>query len=391
MEINRNNYGAFFLDYWESNLDPRGLKALTLFLEKNPDLQDEFLDFGHSVDSKLTDDDDLIFPNKRLLKKIQVEAHGEINQHNWEQYVIAHLEHDLNPSQIMLFEDFLSSNPQIAGEVELFKKTYLKPDQHIVYDQKGALKRRAIPVWWSLPAVKWGVSSAAILLIALSLVWNTPEIRIKDTGTPQLTESQAIENINGNVPLTVEEEENNTTVVNPSSQQPFEIARFEPSEKMKPAVPSSQKPEESFPVQSVTELRQELPITGLSSRNLPGSIPVNNLQATAITQRDEFGQVFEFLLIRDGLTYVDDQPQSNIGRMIAAIGNQLPGNRPKPVENLFNPVLAAVAETGKTILTNTSEILPVYQTTEDSGRKETYFAVSENFNIRLSRSKTAEP
>ncbi len=387
MEINRNNYGAFFLDYWESNLDSRGKEALTLFLEKNPELQDEFLDFSHSNNSKLTDDDDLIFPNKRFLKKIQVNAFGEINQHNWEQYVIGYLEHDLNPSQIKLYEDFISSNPQIAGEVELFRKTYLKPDHQIVFDQKGTLKRKAIPTWRGLPLLRWGISGAAVVLIVLSLLWNTSDILLKDSETPQLTEIQATQDINDRI-LSSEEEDNTTAVIPPALKQ-IEIARLEPPEVIRPAAVSSQKLEESLSVQAGREIRQESTLISLNSRSSPESIPVTNLRSTAIEQREEFAQIFEFLLIRDGLTY--DQPQSTFERMITSIGKQFSGNRQKPVENLINPVIAAVAQTGKSFLTTTSELLPVYQTLEDTGRKETYFEVGENFNIRRSRNKTTEP
>lgn len=389
MEINRNNYGAFFLDYWESNLDSRGKEALTMFLEKNPELQDEFLDFSHSYNSKLTDDDDLIFPNKRFLKKIQVNAFGEINQHNWEQYVIGYLEHDLNPSQIKLYEDFISSNPQIAGEVDLFRKTYLKPDHQIVFDQKGTLKRKVIPVWWSSSIVKLGVSAAAIILIALSLFWNTSDRRLKEIETPQLTESQIIPDIISDI--LPPEEDKNTTEVGFSALEPVEIARLEPPEVIRPAAVSSQKLEESLSVQAGREIRQESTLISLNSLSSLETIPVTYFLSHAIEPRDEFSQVFDFLLIRDGLIYDNDQSRSTIGRLIAAVGNQFSGNRQKPVENLINPVIAAVAQTGKSFLTTTSELLPVYQTLEDTGRKETYFEVGENFNIRRSRNKTTEP
>ena len=45
MNINQNNYEAFFLDYWENTLSEQDRHALEGFLLENPDLQDEFLDF----------------------------------------------------------------------------------------------------------------------------------------------------------------------------------------------------------------------------------------------------------------------------------------------------------------------------------------------------------
>jgi len=89
MQINRNNYGAFFLDYWESNLDEQGREALALFLEKNPDLQDEFFGFKTAAKTLLAAEAQLIFPGKQRLKKIAVQPVDEITQDNFEQYIVA--------------------------------------------------------------------------------------------------------------------------------------------------------------------------------------------------------------------------------------------------------------------------------------------------------------
>ncbi len=45
MSINRNNYEAFFLDYFEGRLPEEGKEELMRFLELNPDLKKEFEGF----------------------------------------------------------------------------------------------------------------------------------------------------------------------------------------------------------------------------------------------------------------------------------------------------------------------------------------------------------
>ncbi len=45
MDINRNNYEAYFLDYRENNLTPGQVAELLVFLEQNPDLKEEFESF----------------------------------------------------------------------------------------------------------------------------------------------------------------------------------------------------------------------------------------------------------------------------------------------------------------------------------------------------------
>jgi hypothetical protein len=126
MQINRNNYGAFFLDYWESNLDDQGREALALFLEENPDLQDEFFDFKSAAGTLLASKDQLVFPGKQRLKKIIVQSVDEIDQDNFEQYIIAFLENDLTEDQLNVFDRFRLANPEINNEIELYKKAYLK-------------------------------------------------------------------------------------------------------------------------------------------------------------------------------------------------------------------------------------------------------------------------
>ncbi|MDA3823594.1 MAG: hypothetical protein PF450_13425, partial [Bacteroidales bacterium] len=65
MDINRNNYEVFFLDYAEGNLSADQEEILHRFLKFNPDLSAELETFSiHPLESNLEE-----FPNKNLLKK----------------------------------------------------------------------------------------------------------------------------------------------------------------------------------------------------------------------------------------------------------------------------------------------------------------------------------
>ena len=66
MSINRHNYEAYFLDYYEKNLNPAQVKELMSFLDHNPDLKDEFNDFELI---SLESDNQVSFPSKQSLKK----------------------------------------------------------------------------------------------------------------------------------------------------------------------------------------------------------------------------------------------------------------------------------------------------------------------------------
>lgn len=387
MEINRNNYGAFFLDYWESTLDHHGQQALSLFLDENPDLHDEFLDFRHVADSHLSAENGLVFPAKKSLKKMQVTAIGEINQFNWENFIIAALEKDLTPSQVKLYEEFVKLNPQIAGEIELFKKTYLKPDPGITFNLKGNLKHKAIPVWWSSPAVRWGLSIAALLLIAFSLFWNVIDFASHRNEKPFYVETPVQPGLDKEPVL--------KTIIEPDvhslpdgqieAEQPE--TREETAFSVQPTMGITGKAYE----QPAINLRTDNALTALKGLSVSRTIPQPNFSSDDIRMRYEMTQVFDYLIIRDGLAFETNDEKGAADKLIAGIGNLISGRRQRQVESILNPMVSTVAEKSQGILTFAADVLPFYATKDEEGRKETYFALSDNFNIRLSRSRAGEP
>jgi hypothetical protein len=168
MIINRNNYKTYFLDFWEASLEEKDKTALLLFLEKNPDLQNEFLDFKAALDITIPRVTHLEFPNKKDLKKVEIQSVGEINQMNWENWVIAHLEGELTFEQEQAYQNFVKANPQVETEIDLYRKAYLKLDKSIVFPYKSELKRRQIPIL-SFGRVKAWQAVAAVLAIAFAL------------------------------------------------------------------------------------------------------------------------------------------------------------------------------------------------------------------------------
>ncbi len=145
MEITRNNYEAFFLDYYEGTLSPAQTEALYLFLEQNPDLQAEFNAFENI---RLTPDDTVHFPGKHLLKKNSIRSTGSITAANYEHYFVAAAEGELNADESDLLQRFLEKNPHLTKELAIIRATHLVPDLRITYPYKHALRRKApgIPV-----------------------------------------------------------------------------------------------------------------------------------------------------------------------------------------------------------------------------------------------------
>ncbi len=131
MNINKNNYEAFFLDYHEGNLTPQQVVDLLFFVEMNPELKEEFEGFENFT---IEDFPSVEFEYKSSLKK-------EITLDNREVYFIKSVENTLNTSEKSLLDIFLKQNPQFMVEYELFQKTKLAADKSVVFENKNSLKK----------------------------------------------------------------------------------------------------------------------------------------------------------------------------------------------------------------------------------------------------------
>jgi hypothetical protein len=134
MNINKNNYEAFFLDYHEGNFSPQQVADLLLFIEQNPELREEFESFENIT---LEDSSDFTFENKSGLKK-------EITLENKDEYFIRSIENTLSPGEKILVTDFIKQHPHYSNDLELFQKTKLVADASIVFENKEALKKTVV-------------------------------------------------------------------------------------------------------------------------------------------------------------------------------------------------------------------------------------------------------
>jgi len=143
MKINRDNYEAYFLDYFEGQLSPEMVQEVLLFVELNPDLKNIFTDFEAVT---LTGEDDIVFENKAGLKKNQVFATSQINDSNYEEFLIGETEGLLDTNQLSALDEFISINPQFENDRRLFSLAHLTTDSEVVFEAKESLKQKAIPV-----------------------------------------------------------------------------------------------------------------------------------------------------------------------------------------------------------------------------------------------------
>lgn len=143
MKINRDNYEAYFLDYYEGQLSPEMVEEVLMFVDQNPDLKNVFNEF-EAV--SLIADQDIIFEKKSSLKKNQVFATSQINELNYEEYLVGETEGLLNPEQLASIEEFISINPQFEKDRKLFALAHLSSEDKTVFEAKESLKQKAITV-----------------------------------------------------------------------------------------------------------------------------------------------------------------------------------------------------------------------------------------------------
>lgn len=167
MDINRQNFETYFIDYLDGRLDPGQVAELLSFLEKNPDLERELKEF-ENIQIKPRK---ILFPGKESLKKT-ISDIPVINESNFEEYCIAKIEGDLLAKDEVILEQYLADFPGKRKDFELFSKTILQPDT-IFFKDKASLKKPYAGLRIGRRTMWAYVSAAASIVILLILFIGT--------------------------------------------------------------------------------------------------------------------------------------------------------------------------------------------------------------------------
>jgi len=165
MNINRNNYEAYFLDYRENNLSPGQVAELLIFLEQNPDLKNEFESFKYF---QLVPDKNTRFEHKENLKKNDLIPTDNIDSSNYDNYIVADLEGDLSEDDDIELKAFISLNPKTRLEYNFYRSTFLKPDKSIQFTGKDKLKKTGLLAIYRTQMV-YALAVAASIIILLGV------------------------------------------------------------------------------------------------------------------------------------------------------------------------------------------------------------------------------
>jgi len=193
MKITRENYPLYFLDYYEGRLSEEGRGELMGFLERHPDLREEFDSFEMV---HLDTEKEILFPGKDSLKREDVEGdllesgrkafscdaipgdlflEGDggvlrVNPDHYEIALVAFVEGDLSKGEERAVREFVAGDARYGRELDLLHVARFEPEASVVYPRKSALKRHAIiPV---LQRWSYAASAAAAVVLMAVLMWH---------------------------------------------------------------------------------------------------------------------------------------------------------------------------------------------------------------------------
>src|SRR5680860_40980 len=98
MEINRNNYETYFIDYLEGNLNELLVNDFIEFLQQNPDLKEELSHF----ETLSVEPENILFSKKNNLYKDKYDSEKEFNR-----AAVANLEGDISDIEKAEFDHYI--------------------------------------------------------------------------------------------------------------------------------------------------------------------------------------------------------------------------------------------------------------------------------------------
>lgn len=94
----------------------------------------------------------------------------QINRQTYEEFFLLYADGELNESEKKAVEEFISVNPDLAGEFNLIRETVMQPDGSIIFENKELLfkdeeeERKVVYMRWNR------IAAAAVILIAFSVI-----------------------------------------------------------------------------------------------------------------------------------------------------------------------------------------------------------------------------
>ena len=161
MKPDRSNYEIWFIELLDGNLNKDQVEVLKVFLEENPDLQEEFNDLAQIS----LEPSNHVFTRKKDLFKTAV----SYTESQFENLCIAGLENDLTPGQRVELNEIIDHDESKRKQYELYQKLKLKP-LTVSFKRKRTVKKITEGqkiVRWSFAVLSAAATIAILILLNL--------------------------------------------------------------------------------------------------------------------------------------------------------------------------------------------------------------------------------
>jgi hypothetical protein len=112
-----------------------------------------------------------VFINSILLPDISVTFGNKEELHRYDEALISYIDNELPADDKMKLEELINSSPKLQQELNLYRKTQLQPDTDIIFENKSVLyrsteKRRVVPI----RVLRWAAAAAILLAVSITAV-----------------------------------------------------------------------------------------------------------------------------------------------------------------------------------------------------------------------------
>lgn len=188
MKINRCNYEVFLVDYLDGTLDSSLEGELIAFLEKNPEIKNQF----DGLEDVVLVNDTISYPNKAVLKKKSFLRNGIENESEY--LYIASLEGEISDEEKAQLDAIINENRTRNFDLLLYQKTIIHPSNSIVFPNKTGLKRASI-ISIRYSTLKRSIRIAASIGLLLS-IYTIGRILVNTNHPPELKKSDVAASVN---------------------------------------------------------------------------------------------------------------------------------------------------------------------------------------------------
>lgn len=166
--IDISNYEAYVMDYMEKKLDAQLHAQFETFLLIHPEIAMEIEEM-EAADLCL-EAPIIAFDSEAL--KVKLTSIDGLDESNYEKAFALAVDADINPKLTQQVEHFVSVNPQLKQDQQLFSKTRLIADTTLVFPYKADLKQ-PVPMWSFVSPAVLRVAAAILILFGIFGVLST--------------------------------------------------------------------------------------------------------------------------------------------------------------------------------------------------------------------------